>query len=346
MLKREDFYKINQETLDDFYSDSLQETTLYIYPELNAIITSNPSKEVKQYLYVEYKINSSLLKKILVFFYTRLSLNTKGLLSSNTCKVKGVVKDDCLIYPCNKKFRIFDFKNNVVTVIPKSGFPDKDIRKEIEFRTKNTAGFIPPIIISRDSEYTEKIIDGYPLARAGNNFQKKKEEAKNIWNDYIKDSVEEISLKEYSQQLRKNFKTLLLEENVKRKKINLEELFQLEEMLFEEIFQDTKIKIGLSHGDLQPGNIWIENKTENIYIIDWESYATRSLWYDECALAENLRMESGVEKLAEMRGLKYSVVLYEDLIFHLEELNNLPYDYNSKEFKKYVQSVLKGRKNV
>lgn len=346
MLKREDFYKINQETLDKVYSDSLRETMLYIYPELNAIITKNPSKEVKNYLYVEYKVRSSLLKKVLVLLYTRIILNTKGLLSSNVCKVKGIVNDSCLIYPCNKKYRIFDFGRNLVTVISKSGFTDQDIRKEIEFRTKNSADFIPQIIVSRDNEYTEQIIDGYPLARAGKNFQEKKEEAKLIWNEYIKDSVEEISLQDYSQLLRKKFESLLQEKNVKTKKINLEELRQLEEILFEEIFQDTKIKIGLSHGDLQPGNIWIENQTEKIYIIDWESYATRSLWYDEIALNENLRMVSGLEKLVEMPDLKYAVVLYEDLIFHMEELNSLPYDYNSKEFRRYVQSVLKGRRNV
>ena len=63
-------------------------------------------------------------------------------------------------------------------------------------------------------------------------------------------------------------------------------------------------------------------------------------------LDENLRMESGLKNISEIQDLKHTVVLYEDLIFRLEELNNLPYDYNSKEFRRYVRMILKGRKDV
>ena len=76
MLEREDFYKINQETLNYFYTDDLHESILYIYPQLNAIVTKKPSKEVKRYLYVEYNVKSSFLKKVLVACYARISLNT------------------------------------------------------------------------------------------------------------------------------------------------------------------------------------------------------------------------------------------------------------------------------
>ena len=346
MLNREDFYKINQETLNKFFDDNSQETMLYIYPELNAIVTKKPSKEVKKYLYVEYNVKSSFFKKVFVFLYTRILLNTKGIFASNICKVKGVFSNSCLIYPCNKKFRIFDFAKQSVTVIPKSGFPDGDIKREIQFRTNNDAEFIPQIISSEVNQYTESIIDGYPLARAKQDFQIKKDEAKGLWKEYIKDSIRTISSEEYAYILREKYRNLLGEENVKLKNIDQDELDKLEQRLFLEMSQNQKIEIGTSHGDLQPGNIWVENKSGKIYIIDWEAYGIRSIWYDECALDENLRMETGLEKIARIQDLKHTVVLYEDLIFRLEELNNLPYDYNSNEFKRYVQSVLKGRRDV
>lgn len=346
MLKREDFYKINQETLNCFFTDKLQEVTLYIYPQLNAIVTKNPSKEVKSYLYVEYNVKSSILKKVLVAFYSRILLNTNGFFSSDTCKVKGAFSDCCLIYPCNKKFRIFNFEKGIVTVIPKKDFPDRDIKREIQFRNSNKADFIPQIISSGLNHYTEAIIDGYPLARAGSDFRNKKDEAREIWKQYIKDSVKEISLIEYSQILRRKYRELLCEKNVNQKKIDRDGLGELEEILFRGMDQDVKIQIGTSHGDLQAGNIWVENKTGKIYIIDWEAYGIRSLWYDECALDENLRMESGLRKISEEQDIKHTVVLYEDLIFRLEELNNLPHDYSSKGFGRYVQIVLKGRKDV
>ena len=97
MLEREDFYKINQETLNYFYTDDLHESILYIYPQLNAIVTKKPSKEVKRYLYVEYNVKSSFLKKVLVACYARISLNTNGFLSSSTCTVKGDFSECCLI---------------------------------------------------------------------------------------------------------------------------------------------------------------------------------------------------------------------------------------------------------
>lgn len=343
MLQREDFYKVNQETLDNYYTENSKGKKLYIYPELNAIVTSAPSRKVKEYLYVEYNVKSSFLKKTLVKLYTKIALNTKGLFAARTCKVKGYFDNNCLIYPCNKKFRIFDFGKRQVTVIPKSGFPDNDIKKEIRFRTENSADFIPKIITFEENQYTERIIDGYPLARADEDFQIKKDEARKIWKEYIQESVREISLKNYACILREKYKELLKKENVKLKKIDKNELKKLEEVLFEGINRDEKIEIAISHGDLQPGNIWIENKTGKIYIIDWEAYGIRSIWYDDCTLDENLRMESGLKIISEISDLKHLVVLYEDLIFRLEELNNLPDDYNSKEFRRYVQVVLKGR---
>ncbi len=346
MLEREDFYKINQETLNYFYTDDLHESILYIYPQLNAIVTKKPSKEVKRYLYVEYNVKSSFLKKVLVACYARISLNTNGFLSSSTCTVKGDFSECCLIYPCNKKFRIFDFKKKLVTVIPKIGFPDMDIKKEIQFRNNNHADFIPTIISSGLNYYTELIIDGYPLARAENDFQIKKDETRGIWKEYIRDSVREVRSEEYAQMLRRRYKELLKEENVKLKMIDRETLAKLEETLYSEMKRDEKVQIGTSHGDLQPGNIWIENKTGKIYIIEWETYGIRSIWYDECALDENLRMESGLKNISEIQDLKHTVVLYEVLIFRLEELNNLPYDYISKEFRRYVRIILKGRKDV
>lgn len=94
MLQREDFYKVNQETLDNYYTENSKGKKLYIYPELNAIVTSAPSRKVKEYLYVEYNVKSSFLKKTLVKLYTKIALNTeRPFLQQELCKVKGILNN-------------------------------------------------------------------------------------------------------------------------------------------------------------------------------------------------------------------------------------------------------------
>ena len=68
MLKRENFYDVNEKTLRRYYSDCKSRKRLYIYPELNAIVTARPSRAVRNYLYTEYRVSGSFLKKIAVFF--------------------------------------------------------------------------------------------------------------------------------------------------------------------------------------------------------------------------------------------------------------------------------------
>ena len=122
---------------------------------------------------------------------------------------------------------------------------------------------------------------------------------------------------------------------------------EVEELLYNTLSaSDELIEVGLSHGDLQAGNIWIENITEKVYIIDWESYGTRSVGYDYAALCRDLRKRSGIARLASSNVTEDVVILYEDLLFKLEELISLPGDIGSLDFDNYVKTVLRERRNV
>lgn len=110
MLKRENFYEINRKTLSSFYADGTETTKLYIYPKLNAIVSQKPSSNVKGYLLCEYSVRSNIFKKIIVLMYVNLCMLSRGILSDRAIEVRGKINNDILIYPCNKKYRIFDFK--------------------------------------------------------------------------------------------------------------------------------------------------------------------------------------------------------------------------------------------
>lgn len=341
MLKREDFYEVNQKTLDKYYQNQKRTKKLYIYPHLNAIATAKPSAAVREYLYVEFSAYKSAFKRFLIKMYTKVVINSRGLLSSRTCKVGEEFTDDMLIYPCNKKIRIFDFAAGCVSVMGKHGFAGDGIQREIDFRAKNKADFIPELLSYTDEGYTERIIDGRPLARIAEHRDEYTDRALRLLRAF--DNVgKSRKIADYAASLRADAEDLM--QKCSEKSANLASAAKLAAKLYDELSAspDT-IELGFSHGDLQPGNIWVENGSERIYIIDWESSGIRSLEYDYAALYRGLRTASGVEKIAESHSVTDMVILFEDLIYRLTELSSLPGDIGSAEFDNYVNAVLRKR---
>ena len=342
MLKREDFYEINKNTLKQFYGNSTKEKTLYVYPELNAIVTARPSKVVRQYLYTEFRVNGSFLKRLLVRLYAGALLNSCGLLASKSLKIKTGADADTLIYPCNKKYRVFDFQSKQVSVFAKDGFPNDGLVNEITFRTENVADFIPGLLYHGDAGYTEAIIDGCPVARAGERTAALCDRAFGIWSEYILPHTQQIPTAEYADVLEDELGQLKTRIQDMGKQIDTQKLDALCQVLLQQLRNGQEpVPVSLSHGDLQPGNIWVENITDKLYIIDWESCQRRSTWYDKATLYDGLRRSDGIARYAAHRDPEHATVLLEDVIFRLVELTTLPNDYGSADFNAYIQ-VLQG----
>ena len=99
------------------------------------------------------------------------------------------------------------------------------------------------------------------------------------------------------------------------------------------------IEVGFSHGDLQAGNIWVDDNN-NLFIIDWESWSVRSIWYDQAVLFEKLRPGSIKSYLySSSPNSQKAIVLLEDIVFHLNELNSLPDNFGEKSFYQYVDEI-------
>lgn len=340
MLKREDFYAINRKTLEKYYADSENEKRLYIYPELNAIVTANPSKAVRQYLYTEFRVNGSFLKRLLVRVYATALLNSRGLFAAKSIRIKTDADKNTLIYPCNKKYRIFDFAKKQVTVVGKDGFPTDDLQHEIAFRVDNRADFIPGLLENGSETYTENIIDGRPLARTGQRMPELCDRAFALWSEYIAPDILKIPAGEYAGMLEQ--RKLELKEKIDGlgKQVDFAGLDRIWNELLQILrVSDQSVSVGLSHGDLQPGNIWVEDGTDAIYIIDWESWQKRSLWYDRAVLYESLRKTDGIVNYAKSKDLIHATVLLEDIIFRLTELTTLPLDYGCAEFDAYIKML-------
>lgn len=347
MLRREDFYAINERTLKKYYKQASKETWLYIYPELNAIVVARPSKAVRKYLYTEFKVNGSPLKRILVRLYAGVMLNSFGLLASKRIKMVTDADADTLIYPCNRKYRIFNFANKQVGVVAKDGFPVGGLENEIAFRTRNVADFIPGLIEHDGNGYVERIIDGCPVARMGEETRALCNRAFEIWSSYIAPHTEHVSAENWAAEQERQAKELLDRANTVGKVVDTAAVNALlRELLAVLRSSEESVPVSLSHGDLQPGNIWLENGTNQLYIIDWESCTRRSLWYDKALLCEELRKNDGLRRYAAKRDLIHATVLLEDVVFRLVELCELPCDYGCKEFDAYVKVLLGGGRNV
>lgn len=335
MLEREDFYEINKHTLDAFYIGGEGKTSLYIYPKLNAIITKSPSKSVRDYLLCEYSVRSNIAKKILVSVYVRSCLLTKGLMADKKIDVNATINSNTLIYPCNKKYRIFDFANQTVDVIIKNGFSDSDLKHEIEFRKKkDLPSFVPGLVSCSSCGYKEVIINGKPLARLSNGFEKYRDTAYSLLCDYRKQQTVKINGKKYQKKLKEKIDGLTTNK-VKQKSLLEKVVLKLLSVQIED-----EISTTFSHGDLQAGNIWIENNTGKIFIIDWESWAIRSCWYDKATLYDDLR-PGGLDAyfIREIKLTERVIVLLEDIIFQLTELNNLPESYGEDQFERYLSQM-------
>ena len=363
MLKREDFYTILPNTLNK-YADFLgiepgsvrvidkgNKAALYVNENLNAILSAKPSRNVRDYLKTEYSVSGSIFRRMVVRAYLLASMtlvkdfSQKGLTFSSGLSLK-----DILIYPCNKKVRLFDFASSIVHTVLKDCFPDNYIKRETAFRNEKDAPFIPKITRCGEGCYSEQIIcEGKPLARIHDVAyveEKKKESLALLQSLTAKE--ERIGVKAYLEQLRMRCLTML---SGKEGFQNGEEVKALFDKLQTGI-EDCEIGLVTSHGDFQPGNIWIDANGK-VVIIDWETVKLRSPYYDYSALYCQLRNSGGLQyfcnrvlsnqHLSTLNDISVEtvlrVVLAEELEYQTEELLSFPGVMGIELYKKFINEL-------
>ena len=303
------------------------------------------------------------MRRYIVKLYLRVLLYSRGLFSSkNRVFIVGLDKADLkkiLIYPCNKKIRIFNFFTNTVNVISKAGFPTDSIRKEIEFRKEHKSQYIVPLIQYGSNWYSEEIIAGKPLARIQNplEYRSVKEKAlgalKTITNPYKRMAY----AAEYKNQILREINNI--SGSILDKYTSVQEtLGKIVKQLNEELtgFDDT-ITLTMSHGDFHHGNIWMKNKGGDILLIDWETSDIRTEWYDIFTLYGGLRELNGIKDLLQsLRMGKFEIakfpdkitmekvvflVLLEEVLFRIVDLRRTPIQIGIGDFEEYIKDLLR-----
>lgn len=365
MLEREDFYSILQSTLETYslplgftpkaleVRSNKKDCSLFVNPKLNAIMPEHPSQAVVEYLQTEYRVGGSWQRRMAVKGYLWLATHFVKRFSQKGIQLKyNYDIRNLLIYPCNKKIRVFDFGRGIVYTVLKEGFPDNYILREVAFRQREakTNNFIPNIKGAGNGFYAEEIIHGRPLARINDNdfVENKKRKAYQLILS-LTAKIETINSKEYINRLADECDKLLHEKSlstIERKQ--MQAVFDL--LANEAVSEDVPLVV--SHGDLQPGNIWIEDKDEKIIIIDWETVKSRSPFYDLAALHLDMRRKKTPQSLYDRIIQNYSlfdtnnsysvktigaIVLAEELAYQTEELSSFPGTIGIKEYKQIVE---------
>lgn len=360
MLFREDIYGIMEQTLKEYYQKvhnadvevkvekSVFKNFYVIYPRLGVAMARIPSAGVLRDIYSQFNVQGNWMRKLAAWGYITACVLTCGLLGSRTLRIGNKAFCDRKVYimPCNRKIRIFNYREGYVDAILKVGFSDNNFKNELKHRRQPEFDFIPGLMKSGERWYRESIIKGTGLVRLPEpTYSEKVEEIKNLLAPFYSALLHEVGAKDYGQKLADYVESKLpvLKEE---KHIETTDYIQtvIEKCLVLIHQNTTVIPMAVTHGDLQTGNILIEDATGKICIYDWETAGERSVWYDmgrfllysqrkdKYAYMVNHRTEKHVKDSLLMfdankernMDLVIAVLVLEELVAFTDEICDLP----------------------
>lgn len=375
MFEREDIYGILETTMHHYYKEVYHKDIdvsiskshfgkrLLIYPRLGIIVSRFPSWAVIRRTYVSFDVQGNLPKKLFAWAYITLCFLTFGLLAHASMKLSdySVWTRGTILIPSNRKLRIYRYDNGYVDSMLKDGFNDYYFNKELEVRKNPKFDFILGLLDSGNRWYREKLLRGRCLVRVSSDK----------YDFYLKKVLTDLAIlysrntsdvkagqyicelaKEYSDKLQKVIEQKHIKCGNKIEKV----IDRVKDTLGE---SNTLIPITFTHGDLQTGNVYLDELTDKIYIIDWETVKRKSIWYDSatilCATRRkdkfsgmiNARFDAKVKQnvlyfdpdMKRDMNLVAGVLLLEELGFFLDEIIDLPDEIGSEIIERYEYEI-------
>ena len=360
MMEREDIYSIIEKTLKYYYKEakdtnvnvSIQKKCFLrewnIYPRLGIIVNRFPTKEVRREVYSWFDVQNSIVKKIIAKCYIFLCFITFGLLADRSMEItdKEVCNRNTLFIPGNRRIRIYQLDNGYVDVVMKDGFDDTYFNNEVEIRNRYPYPFILKIEKSGNRWYRERFLRGRSLVRTEEkDYGKYLSEALNALDTLYEQTKTYRSISDYGH-LMVDKCSLLIDQVKDAKGISSGEQLQTVLNYCKVNLEGKKdmIPIVFSHGDLQNGNIHIDERDKKVYLIDWETGGYKSIWYDaatllcytrrkdqfshminekDCAEIKEKILYFDNDKNRNMKDV-VSILLLEEMFFFLDEMMSYP----------------------
>lgn len=373
MLTREDFYKILRDTIIDYaravfqknikceYEPFEDSETWSINATLGFVARTPVPQGVRTYMKSEYNVRGSIVKNVIGKVAVDVITTFPSIGTTKKVYVsRDVFAPSIFIVPQNRSIRFYDYERMTVDCIIKSGFTSKYFNNQIDFRTKYSYDFLNPMLANGNGWFQEKVLLGHPLVRTTDKelFEKGTERALDYLKVLAKDTIEMTPMGPYLESMKEDAKrkTAFAKEikEIKEAEATLK-LLDIAEQLARTITTD--IPTCISHGDFQSGNIWIEPSGKTL-VYDWETAGRRSIWYDSATLCYSLRrafgwesmigdtseeglmkcVPDGIDARMDRRGI-IGVLLFEDILFYLDDMLELPKDWGRESFDGFIARV-------
>lgn len=372
MIEREDFYgilrktvceyfkKVRMKDVDFAYTEKKGYEKLVISPKFSFVAKPPLKSGIKEFLRNEYNIRNSMIKYIIGRIAVKaVEINPYICGGTAAYITRNSLDKNEFISPQNRSVRFFDYNKMTVDCIVKSGFTDKYIKKQIDFRKNHSYKFVLPMIDYGENWFREKILQGHALARTTDNSLYEKGVCDTILaiKTLINDTLENETAETYINKLANNAISLVCSADEKKHIKYKNEVINIINICKENALRLNTIPTSVNHGDMQSGNIWIEGDG-NTVIYDWETVERRSVWYDLSVFKYSLRRpgawknyiksdildilnDSGCDDCVKnkQKSIK-SIVMIEDLIFRLSDMIDLPGEWGREIFDDYCMQLI------
>lgn len=373
LFERENVLDILQKTLQDYYASRYPHKQVYIgyekregaaefflIPRVGMIMQANSPRDIHRRFYRGYNIRNNIIKHVAAKTLVFLGLNFPKLLAMKqrlyVWPGETVNRKTIFTY-CNRSIRVFDYENGTTVSIQKKGFTDKFFQNQLQFRLKHPYHFIPELLDNGTDWFEEKIYTGSVLARITDEqqYQQAQRQILALMEQLQKDTLEYVPAGEYIDALCHRLETML-QATARQKATTMHDYGAQYLERIKAYLKNTPqtLPTVISHKDLQGGNILVT--PGKIWIIDWETQARGSRWFDAITMLYGTRYYGGIRKLmqdavnntlpdgiGQTEGWAakqiLAIFLLEDLEFYLEDMLELPGTAGSATFDRYMTEM-------
>lgn len=375
MFEREDIYKILRTTLEEYYEKVHNREIkvkvekkhffqrIVVYPRLGIIVPLFPSWNIIKATYVWFDVQNNLPKKLFAWMYITLCFLSFGLLADASIQLSdmSVFTRNTLYMPSNRKIRVYDYEKGYVDSILKDGFNDFFFNNEIEVRKQPKFDFILGLMDYGFRWYREKLLNGRCLVRcSGEEYQTYLNQTVRDLEAFYKDYRIDIPAKQYVEQLIPDYENKIVEIETRKHILCGDKIRAvLKKMQAVCNGSDEIVPLTLTHGDLQTGNIYVDEENKKLYIIDWETVKQKSVWYDAATVMCSTRRanmfsamindrfdKSVQEKLfifdkqsTHSMNLVAAILILEEMGFFLDEIVDLPNEMGSEIIERFEHEI-------
>lgn len=279
----------------------------FLHPVFGVYSTPNALTQVRRFLYQLNAFTPNRTRQWLqkTVFYALSNRNLYRMALKSAFHTTAVPHPEASFWlPGNHRFRYFDLREDVVYIFPKKNFSSDGIFREVEFRQRFQSHFSWLLPILQASKYApvfcEKRLHAIPLNRIPGSTKALDLPLVHALGELHAIEAREITPSQYLALKDAQFEDALKNIRSRFPGLNFDNLNACIAIARKTIQKANAIRISMTHGDLQPGNVLVESlkkkETPRFFLIDWEDAAVRASIYDEMTFVFQTRSPSGLQK--------------------------------------------------